>query len=293
MRCRDKLAGAAVAVAFLAASFPAPTFAQEADPPSLDTGFRYLYVLKFDAARGEFAAYQRAHPDDPLGKAAEAASYLFEEFHAKGVFTSAFFLDDKRLLGGVEGSPDPTRSNAFLSANRRAREMAQQRLKSAPRDTTGLLVLTMADGMEADYDALLAKRQIASISLIRKAEEEATKLLALDPNATDAYVALGAGNYIIGCLPAYKRAFLWFGGVHGDRQRGIQEVEEAASRGHYLKPFAKVLLALAYEREHHVDRARVLLADLTREFPENPLFARELAIAEKSASKLCCQLQAQ
>jgi hypothetical protein len=291
VRCRDKFAGA-VAVAFIVVALPVPALAQNPDPPLLDTGFRHLYELKFDTARNEFAAYQRAYPDDALGKATEAASYLFEEFNAKGVFTSAFFLNDKRLLVGADGSPDPARCTAFLAANRRAREMAQQRLKSNSRDAAALLVLTIADGMEADYDALLAKRQIASVSLIRKAEEEGTRLLALDPNAGDAYVALGAGNYIIGSMPAYKRAFLWFGGVHGDRQRGLQQMEEAASRGHYLKPFAKVLLALAYEREHRVDRARALLADLTHEFPENPLFAHELAIATNPA-KLCCQVQVQ
>ena len=38
-------------------------------------------------------------------------------------------------------------------------------------------------------------------------------------HAQDAYVALGTSNYVIGCLPGYKRAFLWFGGIHGDRTR--------------------------------------------------------------------------
>jgi hypothetical protein len=260
----------------------------EADPsvPLLEAGFQHLYELNFQGARAEFLAYQKAYPGDPLGKAAEAASYLFEQFNAKGVFTSEFFLNDSKLLGGVDGNPAENRNAAFLNANRRAREMAKRILKVNPRDTQGLLVLTLTDGMEADYDALIEKKQLASLGLIRQAEAEANNLLALNPAEKDAYVALGAGNYIIGCLPGYKRAFLWFGGIHGDRQRGMQQMESAASQGHYLRPFAKILLALAFEREHQPDRARLLLSELTAQFPSNPLFAHELALIDPTCAQL-------
>jgi hypothetical protein len=251
--------------------------------PLLDAGFRALYELNFQGARAEFLSYQQMQPRDPLGKAAEAASYLYEQFNARGVLTSAFFLNDAKLLGGVDGNPAENRNEAFLGANHRAREMAEQELRSNPRDARGLLVLTLTDGMESDYLALIEKRHLASLSLVRQAEREGARLLAVDPSAQDAYVALGASNYIIGCLPRYKRVLLWFGGIHGDRARGIAEMQRAAEHGHYLQPFAKILLALAFEREHQPDRARVLLAELAGEFPANPLFAHELALEGHSS----------
>ena len=112
-----------------------------------------------------------------------------------------------------------------------------------------------------------------------------TLLLSIDPNAQDAYLALGASNYVIGSLPVYKRFFLKIGGVHGDKERGIQQMQLAADHGHYLKPFAKILLALGYEREHQPQPARVLLADLAEQFPENPLFAHELALIQDPPAK--------
>jgi hypothetical protein len=245
--------------------------------PQLDAGFHRMYELKFGDARAEFSNFLREHPDDPLGEAAIAASYLFEEFNDKGVFTSSFFLDDKKLLGGVEGKPDESRRKGFLEANQRARKLAQRRLKSNARDMQGLFALTLAAGMEADYNALVAKRQFASLHLIREAEDAADKLLAVDPSKQDAFLALGAANYIIGCLPAYKRAFLWFGGIRGDRQKGMSQLRQAAEHGHYLQPFAKVMLALAALREEQPGLARNLFADLHREFPENPIFGQELA----------------
>jgi hypothetical protein len=253
------------------------------DSPVLDSGFRHLYELDFTGARAEFLTYQQQNPDDPLGKAAEAASYLYEEFNAKGVFTSKFFLDNDKLLNGADGTPAENRNVPFLRADGEAREMSHGILKSHPRDVRALLALTLADGMESDYDALIVKKQVASLSLMRQAEREANTLLALNPSQEDAYVALGAGDYVIGCLPGVKRAFLWFGGIHGDRARGMQEMQRAADHGHYLRPFAQILLALACEREHQPERARELLSKLTSEFPTNQRFARELALLNSRA----------
>ena len=259
----------------------------EPDPSSefLESGFQHLYGLDFKTARQEFLKYQQVHPEDAMGKAAEAASYLYEEFNTKGVLSSEFFLNDARFLGGVEGSPADNRNNQFLQTNHLAREMAKNKVKSDPRDAHALLILTMTDGMESNYDALIEKKQLAALSMMKQAEAEANTLLAIDPDAKDAYVALGMSNYVIGCLPGFKKAFLWFGGVHGDRLRGIQLMSEAAEHGHYFRPFAKIMLALAYEREHQPDHARTLLAELTTQFPTNPHYSEELAIAVQRTAK--------
>ncbi len=155
--------------------------------------------------------------------------------------------------------------------------MAEAILKTSPRNPNALLALTLANGMQADYDALIAKRDLPCLVLLRQTQQSAQLLLVVNPNADDAYLALGAANYIIGCLPAYKRFFLGIAGIHGSRGLGMQQLRLASEKGHYLRPFAKVLLALTALREHQPQLARSLLTELHREFPENPDFARELA----------------
>ncbi len=247
----------------------------------LDESFRLMYALKFDAARARIGSCSQLSPENPLCAAATAASYLFEGFYRQGVLTSAFFLDDNQLLGSVAGDPNPERDATFLATNQRARRMAEHRLTASPRDEDALLTLTLTDGMSADFEALIRKHQMKSLSYIRRAEKEADVLLEVDPDNGDAYLAIGAANYIIGCLPAYKRFVLWFGGIHGDRQAGMEQLQVAAVRGLYLQPMAKTLLALAAEREHQPDRARALLTDLMREFPDNPVFAHELSLLQQ------------
>jgi hypothetical protein len=262
-----------------------PTMQADNSTKLLESGFGHLYQLKFDAARTDFFAYQKARPDDPMGKAAESASYLFEQFNQKGVLTSEFFLSDQKFLGGVEGTAEQNKNVRFLEANEAARNMAKTHLKTDAKNIRSLLVLTMVDGMESDYDALIIKKQLEGLKMMKQAEAEANTLLASDNSMQDANVALGMSNYVIGCLPSYKRAFLFFGGMHGDRTRGMAQMESAANGGHYFKPFAEVMLALAYEREHDNANAQKWLERLATEYPDNPVFQRELAIVNKKLGK--------
>jgi hypothetical protein len=250
---------------------------QLSDQPEIDAGFRLLYELKFPEARATFAGWEGRHPGEALGPAAEAAGYLFQEFDRQGVLTSEFFLDDDRLLGGVQGTPDPQLRDAFNAAVRKAQELARARLKSNPHDADALFALTIATGMQANYASLIERRQVESLRLTREADKVARDLLALAPGAADAYVALGSANYIIGCLPVYKRFVIRFGGFHGDRALGMQQLGLTAANGHYLRPYAKLTLALAAMREKQRDLARTEFEQLVAEFPANAKFARELA----------------
>jgi predicted Zn-dependent protease len=66
-------------------------------------------------------------------------------------------------------------------------------------------------------------------------------------------------------------------GFHGDKKKGIKQLQIAAKAGHYLRPFAKILLALTALREKKPEVAREELTELVAEFPGNLLFASELA----------------
>ncbi len=247
--------------------------------PEIDAGFRLLYEVRFVEARALFQSWEKRHPEEALGPASEAASYLFEEFDRQGVLTSDFFMDDNRLLGGIQGPADPLVSKGFNDSVGRAKDLANTRLKANPQDADALFALTIATGMMADYTSFVEKRQIETLHLIRDAELTAKNLLVVSPGAADGYVALGIANYIMGCLPVYKRFLIRFGGFRGDRMLGMRQVALTASGGHYLRPYAKIELGLAAMRENQWDLARKEFDELVREFPSNPKYARELAKA--------------
>ena len=139
--------------------------------------------------------------------------------------------------------------------------------------------LTLSAGMESDADMILRKHNLEALHRLKEANGHAKALLAERPDAKDAYLALGSANYIIGSLSVGFRAMLWFGGVHGDKKLGMQQLEEAADGGRYLVPLAKIMLALAARREKQKALAQKLLRELTEEFPESPLYPGEYAKA--------------
>ena len=253
---------------------PPPAFTEV---PELSEAFNLLYDQKFPEAREKFTAWGEQHPDEPFVQAGIAATYLFEEFYRQGVLTSEFFMDDRKFLGGIDGKPNGERLKAFRSAIASTRSLANARLRQNPNDAEALFSLTLVAGMESDSYSILEKKHLDGLKRMKEANDYAKLTLALRPDAIDTYVAPGSANYIIGCLSGPTRFFLWFGGVHGDKKLGMEQVQKTAEGGRYLKPFAKILLALAALRERQYPLAQRLLHELTEEFPDSPLFAAEYA----------------
>ena len=245
--------------------------------PSLDTGFKLLYSLDFDRAHDFFSAWQREHPEDPMGHVCEAAGVLFSEFNRLGILEAQFYANDKVFEARKKLSPDPAARDRFNAALERAEKMARAQVAKNPKDRDSLFALTLATGLRADYAALIEKRNLASLHYTKESTAWAQQLLAVDPQCYDAHLATGISRYIIGSMAAPVRWILRLGGVSGDKKAGIEELRLTADRGQYLAPFARILLAIAYVREKDNGHAREVLASLRDEFPSNPLFAREIA----------------
>ena len=254
----------------LAADVPAPR-------ASLDQGFRLLYNLDFDRAHQVFLSWQHDHPKDPVGPTAEAAGILFSEFHRLGVLEGQFYENDKTFLNRDKPAPDSGVRDRFNAALARAQSAASVRLAANVKDRDALFAMTLSSGLQADYAALIDKKNMSSLHYTREANDWADQLLAVDPNCYDARVATGFSKYIIGSMAAPLRWVLRMGGVSGDKKQGIVELQMTADHGQYLGPFARILLAIAYVRDKDNTRARELLASLRDEFPNNTLFTHEIA----------------
>jgi hypothetical protein len=243
---------------------------------SLDRGFSLLYNLDFAGAHQVFQSWQREHPDDPVGPACDAAGFLFSEFNRLGVLESQFYANDKAFDTRKKLAPDSVVRDHFYAALDQADSRARSRLMKNPKDRDALFALTLSSGLKADYAALIEKRNLASLRYTKEATAWAEQLLAVDPECYDAHLATGVSQYIIGSMAAPIRWLVRLGGVSGDKEKGIAELQLTAERGHYLAPFARILLAIAYVREKNKPRARELLVSLRDEFPQNRLFAQEI-----------------
>ena len=248
----------------------------------LDQGFSGLYNLDFAGAQRDFAVWQQLHPDDPVGPVSEAAGFLFSEFNRLGVLEAQFLENDGAFARRPKLTPDPVIREHFMAAIGQAENLSHQRLAIDPKDQDALFALTLSSGLQADYAALIEKRNLASLHFTKEASVSAQELLAVCHNCYDALVATGFSKYIIGSMAAPVRWILRMGGLSADKQGGIADLQTTAEHGHYLAPFARILLAIAYVREKDNSRALQLLTELRRQFPSNTLFPREIAHLQSS-----------
>ncbi len=243
----------------------------------LDLGFRQMYNLEFSDAHNTFQTYAKAHPEDPFGPTADGAAYLFDEFNRLGVLQTELFVDEGKFEGREKPLPNPGLRENFNGAIAQSQRLADAILRRSPNDRNALFATVLNLGLESDYLALVEKRDLASISYTKRGGLMAEKLLAVDPTCYDAYLAIGVENYILGLKPAPVRWLLRLYGAETDTEMGIQKLQLTATKGHYLLPFARLLLAVAALRDKNRTQAKELLQNLAQEFPNNQLYRRELS----------------
>jgi tetratricopeptide (TPR) repeat protein len=262
----------------LAALISCPIITHAAvEPAAVDEAFQELYNFHFQAAHEVLDRYIAAHSQEPLPYAVRASAYLFYELDRMGILESEFLIDDKRIARKEQARrPDPRVRAQFIKALDDAQSRAEATLKSNPNDKAALFALCIAQGVTTDYMAFVEKRQFRSLSPAERSNSYAQRLLRLDPKFYDAYLTAGISEYLVGSLPFFIRWFVHFDNVNGNKTKGVQNLETVAHDGHYLKPFGKILLGIIDLREKKYREAQKLLMDLAHDYPENPLFRKEL-----------------
>ncbi len=243
----------------------------------LDDAFQRLYNFDFAGANKIVDAYAEQNPADPMAYSVRASSLVFQELDRMHILEADFFGNDKRVLDKRPQKPDPEIRRRFFAAVNESLERAKTRLAIAPNDVNALFAVAMANGLTADYLGLIEKHQWNSLTYVKQSTDYAGRVLRIDPKFADAYLTVGLTEYLVGSLPFFLRWFIHIDGVDPSKEAGAKKLEGVAQSGRYLKPFAKILLAVYYLREKQPARSADFLRELSRDFPENPLFRRELA----------------
>ena len=247
-------------------------------PNGLELGYLQMYDLQFSAAHKTFGNYAQVYPDDALAPVSDAAAYLFAEFDRLKILQSEFFVHDENFRGEHQKlNADPAVRKAFDADLAKADALTKSALRAMPRDTNALFASVMSLGLRADFDGLIDKRDLSALSSVKTGRAIAERLLTIDPSYYDAHLAVGVENYMLSLKAAPVRWFLQLAGAQTDREVGVERLTLTAEKGHYLKPYARLLLAVDALRRKDTGKAREILTALTQQFPHNRLYVEELA----------------
>src|ERR1039458_7312844 len=253
------------------------TCAFATEPDSIEGALAHMYNQDYSTAHEILDRVIAVNPEDPLPYAFRASAYLFYELDRLGVLESEFLLDDKQIAAKKQKLlPDPQNREKIIRAVQDAEARAGGALKANPSDKQAIFAMCIAEGVTTDYMAFVEKKQLSSLSVAKRSNSSAQRLLQLDPKFYDAYLTAGITEYMLGSLPFFIKWFVHFDNVDGSKQKGLDRLQLVSREGHYFRPFAKILLSIIALREKRPHDAHQFLTELAYDYPQNKLFRKEL-----------------
>jgi hypothetical protein len=243
----------------------------------LNDGYYALYNLNFDAAHGYFQQWMTAHPEDPLGPASDAAAFIFTEFDRLGVLDIELFSDDNRFESRQRPAIDPVLKKGFNDRISQSERLADAALQRNPKDANAFYCKAVTSGMQADWASLIDRHEYGAYKFSELASKYAKQALAINPTLYDANLAVGIENYMLSLKPAPIRWILGMAGAGTNKAEGVRLLKLTAEQGHYLAPFARLMLAVGELRDGRVQQGKAILIGLSKEFPQNTLYQRQIA----------------
>jgi len=277
--CRRTPTFQAVIVASLALFVVVGQSALAADPKQIyDEATNALYNLDFNTAQRGYETLTREHPDNPD----------YWNGLASAIWLKISFDQQKLSLESFSGSSLGTRESKDTvnpEDEKRLRDTiaigiqkADAMLSKNPNDVRALHAKGISNGTLASFEAMAKRAYLSAHSKAKIAHDLDEQVLKLDPTFDDAYLAIGAYDYVVGVIPGLVRFLLSPLGVRtAGKEMGIQELETAAAKGKTAATDAKLILLVVYTREQRYDQALQLVEGLRAKFPGN--FLVELAEA--------------
>ena len=185
--------------------------------------------------------------------------------------------DDDRFESRKRPGIDPALKQGFSDRADQAERIADAALQRDPRDANAYYVKAVTSGMRADWASLIDRHEYGAYKFSELASKFAKQALTLNPTLYDANLAVGIENYMLSLKPAPIRWILGMAGAGTNKAEGVRLLKLTAEQGHYLAPFARLMLAVGELRDGRVQQGKAILIGLSQEFPQNTLYQRQIA----------------
>ena len=219
-----------------------------------------IYNMEFDEALQAAQGLINLAPAHPAGYFYRAAAYWQWRLIARDAQQSALLLTQ------------------FQEAMQRTREVAEQ-LPGA-QATEAAFYLGAVYGMQARMH-FVEKQYIRALLAAKQGSTYLQQCVARAPDWYDAYAGLGTYHYVLSRVPDFWRGIVQqLVGIAGDRDRGLQTLEQAHLHGRLSAPESASLLAKIYALPHEqqYDKAYALLEHLVQRYPNNIDYRYRLAL---------------
>jgi len=220
---------------------------------NLEQGLWWLYQLQYDKARSNFDTYIKAHPKDPAGY-----------FYLTATDWWHLAQDIEYDLPDVKEQLQEDSQQTIAVAEELYETTSDSRTKAK-----ACLYRGGAEGLWGRW--LVTQRQWVNAYFAgKRGHNYLKKALEFDPNLYDAYMGLGIYDYYTDTLSGVQ-AVLAALLIHGDRKRGLEELQTAIDKSPHARVEAMCFLVEIYASEENTPKKALPIAEaLHKEFPQSP-----------------------
>jgi tetratricopeptide (TPR) repeat protein len=242
--------------------------------PLTSSGFEHFYNLDYDRAVRDFQRAADKYPEDPFAVNHLLTSVLFRELYRMGALNTGEYANDS-FINAPHHTADPKAREQIKALINRATDLEQKRLSANSKDVDALYARGVTRAQFATYTALIEHAWFSALRNAVGARHDHERVLELSPDYVDAKLVVGAHNYVLGSLPWAVKVSASLIGLSGNKEKGIQYLQQAANGGGEASIDAKAVLILFLRREHRYTESLAITRDLLASHPQNSLLALE------------------
>ena len=262
-----------------------PLLAASETNPVYDHAFNALYNLDFSIAERDFDSLIKQDQNNPDYWTGIASTMLTKILFLQQKFNSESFSGSTIGAKGSKDAVDPIDENKLRNCADTAMQKANAVLDKNPDDVHALYSLGVANATLAAFEGLAHHSYLAAHSKAKEARRLHQRVLDLDPSFVDARLSIGIYDYGVGIIPRKWKFVLGMFGISGDKEQGIQDLEQVAAKGSRAATDAKMFLIVVYEREGRLDEAVRLADELHTKYPRNFQFEMAKATAYRKMKR--------
>lgn len=248
-------------------------------------GNEAMYNNDFATAVAKFEEIRERLPQHPAGDLYLATALWLKHLSKNrrlqtGLYRSGsnFYAGAGNVKESAEGDAvDAGVDRAFRDRMTQAKTKALALVAKNRNDADALYYLGAFYGVLAGYEATAARKFFSAMRNGSRCVDAHEKVLKLKPDYFDAYLSVGAYDYIIGSLPFGYKALATMAGVRGNKKRGITRLQTVIEKKAATADDARVILLAIYRNEKRYSDALSLLEQLSSKYPNSYLLKLERA----------------
>jgi hypothetical protein len=251
--------------------------------PQVRDGFQRFYILDYDGAMQRFQAVEREHPQDPMAAGYVLMDTIFRELYRQDLLDTTYYAHEHFLSSGHKSDiPDSTRKQVETLTDH-AISLADVRIKANPNDKDAYFARGYIKGMHAAWMTLADHSFTGAARQGLSARNDSEQVLKLDPNYTDAKMAVGIQKFAVASLPRFVRMLVGIAGIGGNKEEGLAMLRDSAAHGTVTSVESQTALSLFLRHDQRYNEAYTVSQHLAQKYPHDFLFRLEEANLMKDA----------